>query len=381
MRNNTTIVPHGRQFFAYRVGKRKVLLQVAMLAAFFGGVYLFAISWGNEYRLFGINLTIIGLGIFLSGVFFLHKADWYREKVIMDLPGFCNYLSQRDINLFLLLRSFSSEEEKGHSIERGFDEEYSIKTMLEDMGVVICLGRPGENMPSKSVLRYYTTHDEWERDVSYLVARSDMIIVRCGSSTGLEWELAEIARKDKLTRTIFLTSKSNINANVRIYYSAFTFRSDPNEFSARLQALDFSGDLGKLFHESDTSMCFAMNDIGPKVFQADNIINAFHRAMKYIGYPPDRRVPIFTFGFTFEYIDWLSLPTIIVVFVLPCAGLSWILGILGSSELANAIWYPCLIVLAAFMVFYIVSTGIYITNKHLGAFFRRMIRTGRANRT
>ena len=55
---------------------------------------------------------------------------------------------------------------------------------------VLCIGRPGESYPISRFGRIFVTHDGWKEVVKALMDAAAIVIVRIGSTPGLQWELS-----------------------------------------------------------------------------------------------------------------------------------------------------------------------------------------------
>jgi hypothetical protein len=83
---------------------------------------------------------------------------------------------------------------------RGF--EGLIVGALKDLGPVVAVGRPDEQLPPASrIARAYVTDDQWQDRVSDLIGRARLVVAQIGTSEGLVWELIQavhLLRPDQL---------------------------------------------------------------------------------------------------------------------------------------------------------------------------------------
>jgi hypothetical protein len=68
-------------------------------------------------------------------------------------------------------------------------EEQLVRTLDKEVGPVIAIGRPGERLPPLGAARMYVQDSEWRDKVRELLQVCALVVLRAGSSPGLEWEL------------------------------------------------------------------------------------------------------------------------------------------------------------------------------------------------
>jgi hypothetical protein len=95
----------------------------------------------------------------------------------------------------LYLRSFQIDHEKG--VDEGTEDatyEEQVANILSDIGQLVCIGHPAEPLPEPGALRlYYKNQDEgWKRIVMGLLPTSQLIVLRAGTSAGLNWEMEQV---------------------------------------------------------------------------------------------------------------------------------------------------------------------------------------------
>jgi len=83
---------------------------------------------------------------------------------------------------------------------RGY--EVLITDALKDVGPIVAVGRPGEELPPAArISRAYLTDDQWQDRVSDLIGRARLVVAQIGTSEGLVWELIQavhLLRPDQL---------------------------------------------------------------------------------------------------------------------------------------------------------------------------------------
>jgi hypothetical protein len=96
--------------------------------------------------------------------------------------------------LIVYLRSFVDDDgprqrRRGVIFKRSVEQE--LCKVLSHLGPVVAIGQPGEVLPPLGAARLYVQDAHWQALVSDLVSRSSLIVLRVGSSPGLQWELAD----------------------------------------------------------------------------------------------------------------------------------------------------------------------------------------------
>jgi hypothetical protein len=69
-----------------------------------------------------------------------------------------------------------------------------LSLVMGRIGPYIAVGRPGEKLPGTGAARLYIPDSEWQQRVTELIRRSRLVVIRAGSSPGLQWELDNLMR-------------------------------------------------------------------------------------------------------------------------------------------------------------------------------------------
>lgn len=94
----------------------------------------------------------------------------------------------------LYLRPFYYDDiEDAERINRKTDEEL-LSLVLEDIGPVIAIGKPGERLPLIGATRIYCKDDDWQRNVERLMNISQLLVIHVGTSEGVTWEIETAAK-------------------------------------------------------------------------------------------------------------------------------------------------------------------------------------------
>jgi hypothetical protein len=83
-------------------------------------------------------------------------------------------------------------------------QEEQVAAVLSSAGPVVAVGRPGESLPELGATRLYFQDNEWRDEVSALMQRARLIVIRAGSSENLLWEIMTAVRMNRPQQSIFL---------------------------------------------------------------------------------------------------------------------------------------------------------------------------------
>jgi len=103
------------------------------------------------------------------------------------------------------------------------DTRLSIEESLlffQWLGPFICIGRPGERLPTLGASRLYVENERWQSVVADLIERARAIVFLARTYTpGIHWEIAETVRR-KAPQTIVFVLPAPLNAR-RATYGGF----------------------------------------------------------------------------------------------------------------------------------------------------------------
>ena len=71
-----------------------------------------------------------------------------------------------------------------------FSPEQELAEIVNRVGPVIAIGKPGEPLPELGAARLYVGED-WKAKVTEMMARSRLVLIRTGSTPNLEWEMEQ----------------------------------------------------------------------------------------------------------------------------------------------------------------------------------------------
>jgi hypothetical protein len=75
--------------------------------------------------------------------------------------------------------------------------------MNRHVGPVVALGHPSDRVPRSGAVRFYVSDMSWQTVVDECFSMCKFLIIRPGTSQGLEWELRRIAERNLLPKTVF----------------------------------------------------------------------------------------------------------------------------------------------------------------------------------
>jgi TM2 domain-containing membrane protein YozV len=102
----------------------------------------------------------------------------------------------------LYLRSFADDgaalmgeqsflERHGALIVAPVTPEQEMADILDAIGPVVAIGKPGEPLPELGAARLYVSDDQWQAKVDELMRVARLVVIRVGSSPGLLWEIEQ----------------------------------------------------------------------------------------------------------------------------------------------------------------------------------------------
>jgi hypothetical protein len=153
--------------------------------------------------------------------------------------------------------------------------EQELAFILNRIGPVIAIGKPGESLPELGAARMYVEHDAWQRTVLEKLDQSALAIVRVGASPGVLWELDQVMSRPRSKLWILtLGAPDAVAAGVR-------------EIEARL------GERLDIIPPPKYFLQPVLEFMSPNPHQVIGVLVGFDEA----GRPQSHAIPAFTFGF------------------------------------------------------------------------------------
>jgi hypothetical protein len=82
--------------------------------------------------------------------------------------------------------------------------EQELAFILQRVGPVIAIGKPGERLPELGAARLYVGHDTWQQTVIDMLQRSSLVLARAGVSPGVQWELDQVLALAQRSKVVIL---------------------------------------------------------------------------------------------------------------------------------------------------------------------------------
>lgn len=168
---------------------------LASVGSFAGYVGFRVVSEGtlesNSFVTWGLFL------LFIAGTVAATKAFDISKK--FNSTNVKKLLSMDPRLPVLYLRSFAADEftaqlekvgDNRLVLPTGTDEEALI-AVLNWIGPVIAIGRPGERLPTRGAARIYVEDDDWQQVIHDWFASCGLVVLRADSSDGLFWEFSQ----------------------------------------------------------------------------------------------------------------------------------------------------------------------------------------------
>jgi TM2 domain len=86
-----------------------------------------------------------------------------------------------------------------------FSPEQELAEVLNRVGPVIAIGKPGEPLPELGAARLYVGDADWKAKVADMMARSRLVIIRTGSTPNLQWEIEQAMTRVPRRQILFVS--------------------------------------------------------------------------------------------------------------------------------------------------------------------------------
>ena len=86
-----------------------------------------------------------------------------------------------------------------------FSPEQELAEVLNRVGPVIAIGKPGEPLPELGAARLYVSDADWKAKVTDMIARSRLVIIRTGSTPNLQWEIEQTMTRVPRRQILFVS--------------------------------------------------------------------------------------------------------------------------------------------------------------------------------
>jgi len=86
-----------------------------------------------------------------------------------------------------------------------FSPEQELEEVLNRVGPVIAIGKPGEPLPELGAARLYVADADWKAKVTDMIARSCLVVIRTGATPNLQWEIEETMARVPRRQILFVS--------------------------------------------------------------------------------------------------------------------------------------------------------------------------------
>ena len=83
--------------------------------------------------------------------------------------------------------------------------EQELARVMSRVGPVVAIGRPGDSLPELGAARLYTREDEWRTKVTELMRQARLVVIRTGTTPGLQWEIEQATDLVPPERLVFVS--------------------------------------------------------------------------------------------------------------------------------------------------------------------------------
>lgn len=113
----------------------------------------------------------------------------------------------RASNIRMAFHYFAAWSEVFHIFD-GASEEEVLAEVVNRVGPMIAIGRPGEKLPQLGAARVYVENEEWQQRVHGFLDSASLVVLRLGETEGFWWEIEQSAKKLDPRRLVLLVPMS-----------------------------------------------------------------------------------------------------------------------------------------------------------------------------
>ena len=108
-------------------------------------------------------------------------------------------------NQFLVASSERGARLRSHlNYASSVSPEQEMAFIMERIGPVVAIGKPGERLPELGAARLYVGDDEWREVVGNFINDAALVVIRAGETANLWWETKEALTRRSPERVIIL---------------------------------------------------------------------------------------------------------------------------------------------------------------------------------
>jgi TM2 domain-containing membrane protein YozV len=83
--------------------------------------------------------------------------------------------------------------------------EQELAFIMNRIGPVVAIGKPGEPLPELGAARLYVGDDEWQNKITEMMKQSRLVVIRGGTTANLWWEIEQAARVLPLRKLLIVS--------------------------------------------------------------------------------------------------------------------------------------------------------------------------------
>jgi TM2 domain-containing membrane protein YozV len=151
-----------------------------------------------------VPMLIAFIAIGRAGVLCFRRG-WRFEAV-----GAEGLVAQDARTPIVYIRSFKNDERIASRFlwTAAFSVEQELATVMNRVGPMIAIGKPGEALPQLGAARLYVDDDHWRSTITDLMKRARLVVVLAGGTANLQWEIDQAAALVSRQRLIFIVPPS-----------------------------------------------------------------------------------------------------------------------------------------------------------------------------
>lgn len=165
-------------------------------------------QWGTAAA--GAASTIAGVAFLSLGGLLLVRSRRHFATLVSSF-----HRDSEERGLVLYLRSFSNDRDFARThrgsnqplalgMARRWTEEEEIADAVFPFGEMVSLGAPDDELTYAGSARLYASDDSWKSEVRAGLGRASLVLLACGTSTGLQWEVEQIRHWNRPSRLILV---------------------------------------------------------------------------------------------------------------------------------------------------------------------------------
>ena len=135
-----------------------------------------------------------------------HEARTAKEVLASDPRPPVMYLRSFGVdNQFLVASPGRGAQLKTHlNYAASVSPEQEMAFIMERIGPVVAIGKPGERLPELGAARLYVGDDEWREVVGKFINDAALVVIRAGETANLWWETEEALTRRSPERVIIV---------------------------------------------------------------------------------------------------------------------------------------------------------------------------------